>query len=285
MSTTVAGRLGFWLLICCALQCLSLSSQASEKPAPISSIRMDVNAGWAKRFPQLKGVVRSYRVIHTIFKRAGLTVKVVEYPTKRAKLALARGDLDAHFSSGESFGSHQGQFIRSEIPVAYLSWHIYYNSNNWRATWPPDNVFKQKLGKSKMSWRSLQKIHNLNIMSANSVDSIIKMLHLNRIDYWLDYSSAEQLVTPGLLKTAEQGYAYQQLFSRTILGYFQDNSEGRQLREIYELGLIKILKQGEFNALYYENLPLKNGENSTETLDYLRREFPELEIPQQLGEI
>lgn len=225
----------------------------------------------------------AYNIPKVIFAQQGYDITVMEYPGKRLPLTVAHGDVDLSLASRFTLAPYGDKLISTDLPVAVLTFNIYYhNKSHWTPVWPPDAVFKNKLGKSKISSVLLANKYGLNISQASNVDSIVKMVNLKRIDYWLEYASSDTLVAPGLFNTQDNEFNYTALFSLPTYIYFRNTQRGKRLKQIYDRGLLDLLQQGKFITTYFEQTPPGPIDSTILTLAYIKQNHPELNIPQQL---
>ncbi len=160
-------------------------------------------------------------VIHEVFSEQGFDIEMIEYPAKRLSLSLHKNLIDTYLGSTKSLGNFSTDFIRSDLPVSVVDWYIYYDHrNNWTPSWPPDAVFRKKIGKSKLSSESFKNEWNLNISQSANEDSIVKMVNLGRADYWLENRTGARTLSEGLLRSSQQGFTYSVLLFRPLFVFF-----------------------------------------------------------------
>lgn len=261
---------------------LASGANYAQPNAKSQALKIGIQTGLARLYPEYNGLALAYNIPKVIFTNQGYDITAIEYPGKRLPLTVAHGDVDLSLASKFSLEPYGDKLISAELPVAVLTYKIYYNSkDNWTPVWPPDDRFKHKVGKSKISSVLLANRFGLNISQARTVDSIVKMVNVGRIDYWLEYSSSGLLVTPGLINRRSKKFNYQALFSLPTYIYFQNTKRGRLLKKIYDQGLLALFQQGEFVTTYFSQMPPDAIDSTILTLAYIRQKHPELQIPQQ----
>lgn len=240
-----------------------------------SSLRVGIYEGLSAKFKHTNGVMWSDRVLTMVFEQAGYQIRYAEYPARRLALTLFRGDIDVYLSSAESISrsKYQTDFIRSALPVSVVTWFIYFDHRNqWQPSWPPDALMRSKIGKSRQSSESLKTHWHLQVTQSASVDAMVKMVNLARADYWVENGTGLRVLSPGLLKTPEQGFSYQPLFVRPLYIYFRKSPRGRSLANSYDQGFKILLNKGDYRRVYHIEDPNPElSDTVTQTLAYLKK--------------
>ncbi len=265
------------LLIVCLAHCAAFADVG------VSVARMGIYAGYLERFSDSKGIRWSDNIAYKVFADKGLNISVTEFPAKRLALSLETGKIDTFVSSNESLGSYADSFLRAKFPVAITTWYIYYDhTKGWVPAWPPDPIFKGKIGESQQSAESLTRLYQLNITQAAGFDAIVNMVNLGRADYWLESRVGLRLLSPNLLKTTAEGFTSRPLFRRGIYMFFQNTERGRWFKKVYDEGFEKILADGLYVKTYYKNDPdSKDTFTTNETIQFIRTAFPDFYVPEQ----
>lgn len=274
-------RGGYWSLAAVFSVLLISPSMAQSQP----QITLGIYEGLSKKFPESKGLMWSDRILSEVYRRAGYTITLREYPARRLAMTLARGDIDVYISSEESVGRipYQDKFIRSELPASIVTWYIYYNQRkNWVPTWPPDNFMREKIGKSRQSSESLKTHWGLQVTQSASTDAMVKMVNLGRADYWIDNRSGLRSVTPGLLKSPDQGFIYAPLFARGLYFYFQKEAQGKKLAAVFNAGFKQLLSNGKYRQSYHIGDPNPElSDTVDQSIQYFKANYPGLIIAPQ----
>lgn len=246
-------------------------------------VRYGVGTGFKQRFPNTDGIGWSESFFKVIFESAGYRLEVNEYPSKRLPYMLENGTIDGFVSSTESLGEKSSDFLRSKFPTTNLSYYIYYKKDGgWQPSWPPNDIFARKRGRSKASPVALQYATALNIKPTWTFESCILMVHAGRTDYWLDNITGRLNTAPGLIKSPADGYSYERLFDWGIYINFQNSERGRKLKSLYDEGFQQILLQGDYIRIYYQFTdPPTSTAGAEGGVSYIRQLFPELDFPPQ----
>ena len=221
-----------------------------------------------------------YDVIAEVFTKEGYTISSSEYPPRRLSILLINDKIDVYIASFEFPGAARPKILSSQLPISVVNWFIYYNSNLWEPQWPPGETFRKKIGKSYQSSESLAQDWSLTISSSASVDAIVKMVNVGRADYWLESPAGTKSLTPGLLKTIEEGYIRKPIFVRPLYAYFQNTKRGRQNLSIFDAGYLEIIKQGRLHQVYHRQDP--DAAQSTtvqQTIDFIKSNYPGINPP------
>lgn len=268
---------GYWLL---AMLALSLVSVDGAERTQATEVRLGVFDRLGPRYSVSEGDFWDDAIIKEAFAKQGFSIRQLEYPAKRIYLALPRNNIDAHISSVQAMAMYNHQYIKSSLPVMVMTWYIYFDARKpWQPTWPPDAAFVSKAGRSKVSTLTLRR-EGLNITTAFSYSSVVKMVNLGRIDYWIDPDLSAQSLPQGLLKTRDEGYRYQALFERAIHLFFQATDRGQRLKNSFDTGYKTLLQNGEYlHHFYREDPDSSNNTVGVTSINYLRKNYPELQIP------
>ncbi|MFT5691013.1 MAG: hypothetical protein ACI92E_000338 [Oceanicoccus sp.] len=247
------------------------------------SVRFGIYAGYLGRFPDTKGIRWSDNIAHKIFTDKGMNIDIEEFPAKRLTHSLATDKIDTFVSSRESLGQYSNVFLQAKLPASVTTWYIYYDhTKGWIPDWPPDQIFKEKIGESQQSAQSLRQFFQMDISQAAGFEAIVEMVNLGRADYWLESRIGIRSVSPDLLKSTAEGFTSRPLFSRGIYMFFQDTDRGRRLKKVYDEGLEKMLEDGLYVKTYYQYDTKKTDTFTTdETITFIRDEYPDVNIPKQ----
>lgn len=247
------------------------------------TVRYGIRKNVVSQFPDKNGVFWSHGVSDEIFTKAGYQSKVVPRPAKRLPLSLNNDEIDIFYTTDVGLGEFKNQFIRAKLPTAMMSFYIYYDHRkNWQPVWPPDNTFKQKIGKSVHSSIPLREHDQLNISMATSFDAPVKMVNLNRADYYIEHEGGFVSVTPGLLKIPAQGFTTKVLFLKGVYAFFQKNDKGRQLEKLYNTEQLALYKRGELGRVFFNNTPVYVGSKAVDdAVRFINDTYPQLNLPEQ----
>lgn len=265
------------------LQTSLLSAQ--ENPALV--YRYGLYAGTIDRFPNTEGIGWADSIAYEIFSQAGYTIDIITFPARRLPLMLSSNEIDSFPLSKESLDRLSGNFLLSKYPLSVITWKIYYNNQkNWKPVWPPDDIFRQKIGKSKQSSISLKEGYGLNISQSDSFLSTIKMVNLGRVDYWIDNESGMKSFREGDRFIAQKGFVFETIFRRGLYLVFLNTERGRKLNDIFSTGVEKLIREGNFAKVFYKNDKyMLDTHTADDTMIYIQKKFPLMEIPDQLGPI
>ncbi len=267
---------GLLLYFCCATL---LNADTHEQKI----YRYGLYAGNSERFPDTQGIGWSDSIPYEIFSKAGYKIEVIELPAKRLQAAFLKGDIDSFILSKESLAQLKGKFLPSKYPLSTIAWKIYYDkTKGWSPVWPPDVVFKSKVGKSKQSAKNLKTKFGLNVSMSSSFNSVFKMVNAGRADYWVDNESGVKSFTPDSGQSIPEGFVFETLFRRGLYLIFRDDEKGRLFHNILTEGMDELISAGEFGRVYYANdLYFIDTNTVDNTMEFIRSEFPEKKIPDQ----
>lgn len=270
---TVLLRLVFTLLL------LNISMAVTAQ----MPFRLGIHQNLISQYPGKNGLFWTYGIALKIFQTAGYQTVVLARPAKRLALSLKNNQIDFVSSSVEALNLDKKQYIRSELPIAMLSFYIYYNhSNSWQPVWPPDEIFKQKIGKSVHSAETLRELSGLNISLATSLDAPVKMVNMGRADYYMESKAGMVMVSAGLLKKPAQGFTTKVLFLRPIYAMFQNTPRGQHLAQLFDRASLRLYQSGEFGKVFFANAPVYVGSQTVDdAVSYINDHRPSLNIPPQ----
>lgn len=247
------------------------------------TIKFGVNSNFVKFYQQHDKLRWSHSIVQDLLERAGYQVKVLARPALRLPLSLKRQEIDV-FLSSDGFEHSQYGFIRSRLPISLIRFIIYYDSKlGWRPSWPPDQNFKDKIGKSVQSTKALKRQYGLNVSQAFSFDAPVKMVNLGRADYYIENSGGFSQVSKGLLKAKTQGFSREVLYKRPIYLFARDEPGYQSLMKSIENHYLDLLMSRQYAVLFYRNDKRPEVKDSTKVLiEYINNNYQGLKVPTQL---
>ena len=262
---------------------LSWTSNCSAQENNEKTVRLGIFQRTFELYPDLGGRVWGFSVIADVFELIGYEVQTFNIPVRRIPVSLANNEIDVGWGSEEGMEVVNDTFLRSNYPVSLVPFMVYYDHrNDWKPSWPPDDIFTSKAGTSTQSSRTLKEVYGLQINQTTSFDVNLKMVNMGRADYCIDHIGGFGSATSGLQKSDDEGFAFETLFHRGIYAWFQDTERGRQLREDFDRGLIELLKQGRLGKSYCHKIdcPVEQ-EQVTAVMEMVNKENPGLNLPAQ----
>lgn len=266
---------------CCLFLLFILGEQISFAAEP--KLRFGINQNFTRLFDDPEKIKWSYAIPKHVLEQAGYDVKVVFRPSLRLPVSLERNDVNLIISTEPTMRQYSGNFIRSELPVGIVDFFIYYDlRRGWQPVWPPDATFKQKIGKSVQSALALKSLFNSNIKQAATFDAAVKMVNLGRLDYYIENSAGLSLISDGLLRSEQQGFKLEVLYTTPAFVYFRDTPVSRNILANFNRQLLTLFLQGEFSSVFYRHVDMAERQDSVKILvNYINANYKPLLIPAQ----
>lgn len=260
---------------------LILSVCAKAQDTSAAPVRFGINSKLVERYPNFKGLVGAYRVAESAFNAAGLEVVAIKRPAQRLNLSLVRDEIDLHITSLEVIEPFQDKIIASRLPITSLPIVMYHRqTENWTPQWPPDEVFKNKIGKSVQAPTMIKQRYGLNVSRSPNFKVAANMVRLSRADYFIDSLAAFSDLILDPESMLDDGYTITQLYNNLFFVAFADTPRGNLLNKKFDQNYIKILQQQRYQTLYQQHLERDADARTTlETIKTIRRRYPDLGIP------
>lgn len=268
----------YWLLFAAGLAVLQAFA---AEPKPL--FRIGVQEGLAASFNSAGKMYWSHGVVADIFQNQGYEVQMLELSSRRIPTALAEDKVDCVVAHVHGLENYQDSFQSSRFPIFQVAFFIYYKQNKgWEPVWPPDEVFRKKLGLSRQSASILQQQYGLNISWVRDFDEAVRLVNLERSDYWLENGGGLALLESGTLKSAEDGFQLKHLYSKNLHAWFQRSDVGSKYLELFDREQRKLLEEGEYGRAFYDGDPNANSVQDIDQLvTYLNDLYPDIRLPHQ----
>jgi len=187
-------------------------------------------------------------VVDLAFSHAGVRVEREYMPWKRALYQVATGGAD--MAGGLEVST---EYYQATLPVSLIEESVLYRLGEI-PTWKGAKSLAGKIGVWPLGYLEEVPITVKNFMKGQGIQDrqrAIDMVLIGRADYYFDnkmqleqaFAATQQTYNP-------ERFTIQTVHVIELYMSFTKNKNGKKLRELYDIGIQKALKNGELNKVY-----------------------------------